>query len=160
MVSLAGVVSQDLFRGSVRGFRWAAVLSAVVPLGVALATDSLALAGSVGTVFAFTASTICPLLLLGIWWRGLTDAGAIAGMVTGAVLCGGAVMLAAFAGNALGRFEELLAQPAAWSVPVAFVVTIAVSKLTASRRPLTVARVMARLHSPEHHHPAPRTVGR
>ena len=81
-------------------------------------------------------------------------------MVTGAVLCGAAVMLAAFAGNALGRFEELLAQPAAWSVPVAFVVTIAVSKLTASRRPLTVARVMARLHSPEHHHPAPRTVGR
>jgi cation/acetate symporter len=160
VVSLAGVVSQDLFRGSVRGFRWAAVLSAVVPLGVALATDSLALAGSVGTVFAFTASTICPMLLLGIWWRGLTDAGAIAGMVTGAVLCGAAVMLAAFAGSALGRFEELLAQPAAWSVPVAFVVTIAVSKLTASRRPLTVARVMARLHSPEHHHPAPRSVGR
>jgi cation/acetate symporter len=91
VVSLAGVVSQDLFRGSVRGFRWGAVLSAMVPLAVALSTDSLALAGSVGTVFAFTASTICPLLLLGIWWRGLTDAGAIAGMLTGAALSGGAI---------------------------------------------------------------------
>ena len=63
--------------------------AAVVPFGVAMVTDSLALAGSVGLVFAFTASTICPLLLLGIWWRGLTDAGAVAGMLTGGVLCGG-----------------------------------------------------------------------
>ncbi len=84
VVSLAGVISQDLFGGSVQGFRRAAVISAVVPLGIASMTGSLALAGSVGMVFAFTASTICPVLLLGIWWRGLTDAGAIAGMVTGA----------------------------------------------------------------------------
>ena len=80
VVSLAGVISQDVLGGSVRGFRLAAVISAVVPLGFAFMTDSLALAGSVGLVFAFTASTVCPVLLLGIWWRGLTDAGAIAGM--------------------------------------------------------------------------------
>ena len=98
VVSLAGVISQDLFGGSVQGFRRAAVISAVVPLGIASMTGSLALAGSVGMVFAFTASTICPVLLLGIWWRGLTDAGAIAGMVTGAVLCGGAMVAGASAG--------------------------------------------------------------
>ena len=78
VVSLAGVISQDVFGGSVRGFRLAALISALVPLGIASMTESLALAGSVGLVFAFTASTICPVLLLGIWWRGLTDAGAIA----------------------------------------------------------------------------------
>lgn len=149
VVSLAGVVSQDLFRGSVRGFRWAAVLSALVPLAVALSTDSLALAGSVGTVFAFTASTICPLLLLGIWWRGLTATGAIAGMLTGAALCGGAILTAATVGSALGPFRELLEQPAAWSVPAAFLATIAVSRTTAARRPATVSRMMARLHAPE-----------
>ena len=98
VVSLAGVISQDLFGGSVQGFRRAAVISAVVPLGIASMTGSLALAGSVGMVFAFTASTICPVLLLGIWWRGLTDAGAIAGMVTGAVLCGGAMVAGAVLG--------------------------------------------------------------
>ncbi|EMY32548.1 symporter [Arthrobacter crystallopoietes BAB-32] len=159
VVSLAGVVSQDLFRGSVRGFRWAAVLSAVVPLAVALGTDSLALAGSIGTVFAFTASTICPMLLLGIWWRGLTAAGAIAGMVAGALACGAAVISAAAAGAALGPFAELLAHPAAWSVPTAFAVTIAVSKLTAARRPATVSRVMARLHTPEPVHAGWRPAG-
>ena len=100
VVSLAGVISQDVLGGSVRGFRLAAVISAVVPLGIASMTDSLALAGSVGLVFAFTASTICPVLLLGIWWRGLTDAGAIAGMLTGAVLCGGAMVAGAVLGAA------------------------------------------------------------
>ena len=73
-----------------QGFRLAAVISAVVPLGLASMTGSLALADSVGLAFAVAASTFCPLLVLGIWWRGLTDAGAIAGMATGAVLCGGA----------------------------------------------------------------------
>lgn len=149
VVSLAGVVSQDLFRGSVSGFRWAAVLSALVPLAVALSTESLALAGTVGTVFAFTASTICPLLLLGIWWRGLTAAGAIAGMLTGAALCGGAILLAAILGGSLGPFRELLEAPAAWSVPAAFLTTIAVSRATAARRPVSASRMMARLHAPE-----------
>ena len=83
VVSLAGVISQDVLGGSVRGFP-----AGGGPLGRRTAgdrrmTQSLALAGSVGLVFAFTASTICPVLLLGIWWRGLTDVGAIAGMVTG-----------------------------------------------------------------------------
>lgn len=166
VVSLAGVVSQDLLQGSVRGFRLAAVLSAVVPLAVALMTDSLALAGSVGMVFAFTASTLCPLLLLGIWWRGLTAAGAVCGMLTGAVLCGGAMLASAVLGPEIGLelgagtgaapagqavLADWLAQPAAWTVPAAFLVTILVSKATAKQRPASVARILARLHTPERH---------
>jgi cation/acetate symporter len=110
-------------------------------------TDSLALAGSVGLVFAFTASTICPVLLLGIWWRGLTDAGAIAGMVTGGLLCGGAMV----AGTVLGvaGTPPWLAQPAAWTVPAAFTVMVLTSRATRSRVPRTITRVMTRLHTPE-----------
>ncbi|MDD1478214.1 sodium/solute symporter [Arthrobacter sp. H16F315] len=147
VVSLAGVISQDLFGGSVKGFRRAAVLSAVVPLGIASMTGSLALAGSVGLVFAFTASTLCPVLLLGIWWRGLTDAGAIAGMTAGSVLCGGAMV----AGSVLGArgTPDWLAQPAAWTVPAAFAVIIMVSRATRNRVPRTVTRLMTRLHTPE-----------
>jgi cation/acetate symporter len=146
VVSLAGVISQDILGGSVRGFRLAAVISAVVPLGFALATDSLALAGSVGLVFAFTASTVCPVLLLGIWWRGLTDAGAVAGMVTGGVLCGGAMV----AGSVMGAGTPFwLAQPAAWTVPAAFAVMVLASRATKQRVPRTLARVMTRLHTPE-----------
>jgi len=147
VVSLAGVISQDVFGGSVRGFRLAALISALVPLGIASMTESLALAGSVGLVFAFTASTICPVLLLGIWWRGLTDAGAIAGMATGGVLCGSAMV----AGSVLGAAQtpSWLGQPAAWTVPAAFAVTVLVSRATRGRVPRTMTRLMTRLHTPE-----------
>ncbi|WP_120519680.1 cation acetate symporter [Arthrobacter celericrescens] len=147
VVSLAGVISQDLLGGSVRGFRIGALLAAVVPMAFALVTDSLGLAGSVGLVFAFTASTICPVLLLGIWWRGLSDAGAIAGMLTGAVLCGGAMVAGTLLGGATA--PGWLAQPAAWTVPAAFAVMVLVSLATKERIPGSVARVMTRLHVPE-----------
>ncbi|GAB2708272.1 sodium/solute symporter [Arthrobacter bambusae] len=146
VVSLAGVISQDLLGGSVRGFRVAALLAAVVPLVFAFTTDSMALAGSVGLVFAFTASTICPVLLLGIWWRGLSDTGAIAGMLTGAVLCGGALVSGTIIGSAAPGW---LAQPAAWTVPAAFAVMVLVSRATKHRVPGTVTRLMTRLHVPE-----------
>ncbi|MEZ2391130.1 cation acetate symporter [bacterium RCC_150] len=147
VVSLAGVISQDLLGGSVRGFRIAALLAAVVPLAFAFTTDSMALAGSVGLVFAFTASTICPVLLLGIWWRGLSDAGAIAGMVTGAFLCGGSLLASTAMGSATA--PAWLAQPAAWTVPAAFAATVFVSRGTKHRVPGNVARLMTRLHVPE-----------
>jgi Na+(H+)/acetate symporter ActP len=146
VVSLAGVISQDVLGGGIRGFRLAAVVSAIVPLGFAVTTDSMALAGSVGLVFAFTASTVCPVLLLGIWWRGLTDTGAIAGMVTGAVLCGGAMVCGAVLGAGTPFW---LAQPAAWTVPAAFAVMVFVSRQTKDRIPKTMTRVMTRLHTPE-----------
>ncbi len=149
VVSLAGVVSQEFFSGSVRGFRRAAVISAAIPLVFALLTDTQALAGSVGSVFAFTASTICPLLLLGIWWTGLTDVGAVAGMLTGAVLCGGAILSAALLGSEAAAEFAWLQQPALWTVPAAFLVTVLASKATRNRRPPGTSRVLARLHSPE-----------
>ena len=44
VVSLAGVISQDVLGAGVNGFRLAAVISAVVPLGFAFMTVSFALA--------------------------------------------------------------------------------------------------------------------
>ena len=43
----------------------------------------------VGWAFALAASTFCPLLLLGIWWAGLTARGAAAGLVVGATTASG-----------------------------------------------------------------------
>lgn len=149
LVSSAGVISQDVFDGGVLGFRTGALLSAVIPFVLALMTESLGLAGSVGLVFAFTASTIAPLLLLGIWWRGLTDAGAVAGMAVGGSLCGTAILAAAMLDLPGGIAGELLAQPAAWTVPVAFAVMVVVSRLTPARRPSAVSAFLTRLHMPE-----------
>ena len=144
VVSLAGVISQELFGGSVRGFRIAAIGSVSVPLIVAGITETAGLAGSVGLVFAFTASTLCPTLVLGIWWRGLTARGAIAGMATGAVACGSAILI-----GPLMPGWPLLEQPAAWTVPLATLVMVLVSRADRRRIPRGVDRTLALLHLPE-----------
>lgn len=149
VVSLAGVISQDLLGGSVRGFRIAAIVSTVVPLAVALATESAGLAGSVGLVFAFTASTLCPMLVLGIWWRGLTARGAISGMLSGAALSGAAILGGGALGAAVPALRPFLEQPAAWTVPIAVVVTIVVSRLDRRGAPTGTDAYLSRLHVPE-----------
>ena len=143
VVSLAGVVSQELFAGSVRGFRIAAVLSVIAPLVIAAVTESAGLAGSVGLVFAFTASTLCPALLLGIWWRGLTASGTVAGMLAGAVACGTAILLGPFLRDA-GVASALVEQPAAWTVTM-----VLVSRVDRRGAPRGADRFLARLHLPE-----------
>ncbi|REE99400.1 cation acetate symporter [Thermomonospora umbrina] len=148
-VSVAGVIGQDILNGGVRSFRVATLLALFVPLGLALAARALAVADVVGLAFAVAASTFCPLLVLGIWWRRLTVAGAFAGLVAGGGLAGTAVAWTIVAGPPRGAAGALLAQPAAWTVPVAFAVMIGVSLLTPRSVPAGVARTMVRLHAPE-----------
>ncbi|WP_289008921.1 cation acetate symporter [uncultured Thermomonospora sp.] len=148
-VSVAGVIAQDILHGGVRSFRAATLLALFVPLGLALAARALAVADVVGLAFAVAASTFCPLLVLGIWWRRLTVAGALAGLVAGGGLAGTAVVWTILGGPPSGLAGALLAQPAAWTVPVAFAVMIMVSLLTPRSIPPGVARTMVRLHTPE-----------
>ncbi|SEG59209.1 Sodium:solute symporter family protein [Thermomonospora echinospora] len=148
-VSVAGVIGQDILHGGVRSFRAATLLALFVPLGLALAARALAVADVVGLAFALAASTFCPLLVLGIWWRRLTVAGALAGLVVGGGLAGTAVVCTILGGPPGGLAGALLAQPAAWTVPAAFAVMIGVSLLTPRSTPAGVARTMVRLHTPE-----------
>jgi Na+(H+)/acetate symporter ActP len=149
-VSVAGVLSQDVLRGQVRDFRIATFLAVVIPLFLALAASSLAVADVVGLAFAVAASSFCPLLVLGIWWRRLTWVGAAAGLVAGGGLAIAAVATTiARGGIGNGWIGALLAQPAAWTVPIAFAVMIAVSLATPSRVAPNVGRTMVRLHAPE-----------
>ena len=74
-------------------------------------------ARTVGLAFAVAASTFCPLLLLGIWWRGLTAAGAVAGLLVGGIGSGCAVGWTLLTSATTGWAAVLLGQPAAWSVP-------------------------------------------
>ena len=48
-----------------------------------------------------------------------------------------------------GWFAALVAQPAAWAVPLAFATMVVVSRLTRHRLPVHVSRFMVRLHTPE-----------
>ncbi|MGH3471003.1 MAG: cation acetate symporter [Nocardioidaceae bacterium] len=152
-VSVAGVISQDLlskYVDGVRAFRLASVMAAVISLGFALASAGLAVANAVELAFAVAASTFCPLLLLGIWWRRLTAVGAITGLVVGGTLSGGAVIATLLGVTAHGWLGALLAQPAAWTVPITFGLMIGVSLATTSSSPIDVTKIMVRLHTPEH----------
>jgi cation/acetate symporter len=95
------------------------------------------------------ASTFCPLLVLGIWWRRLTAIGAICGLLVGGALSGFAVIDTLLQSERHGWWEVLLAQPAAWTVPSAFATMVMVSLATQRRLPANVTRTMVRLHAPE-----------
>ena len=136
----------ELASGSFRG---ATVVAVLVPFGLSLLGERLAVADVVGLAFAVAASSFCPLLVLGIWWRRLTPIGAIAGLLTGGGLAGLAVVITLVAGRGDGWSGALLAQPAAWTVPIAFAVMIVVSLRTPTRVPSGVARTMVALHAPE-----------
>jgi Na+(H+)/acetate symporter ActP len=150
LVSVAGVLSTDVLRRRrVRDFRVATVLAGSVPLGLALGVDRLDFSEAVALVFAVAASTFCPLLLLGIWWRGLTDRGAVAGVLAGGVLSAGAVVASLAGAGGEGALGVLLYRPAIVSVPVAFLTMVLVSLRTAARRPADADQLLLRLHAPE-----------
>ncbi|RFU82975.1 cation acetate symporter [Streptomyces triticagri] len=149
-MAVAGVLSQDVLpsRG-VRHFRLATALAMVVPLAGALLVTGVPVADAVGMAFAVSASSFCPLLVLGIWWRGLTPPGALAGLLLG----GGSALVAVtltvtgLAGD--GWLHTLLAWPAVWSVPVGFLAMVLGSLATRSSVPPHTSATMTRLHLPE-----------
>ncbi len=153
LVSFAGAVSTDLLGGRVRDFRWAALAGGVIPIPLALAASSFELSRGVGLVFAVAASTLCPLLVLGIWWRGLTAAGAVAGLTVGAVSTAAATLLAVTGWvdeDVLGGWPAVVVgYPAAVTVPLAFSTMVAVSRFTRTSVPADVSRIFARMHLPE-----------
>lgn len=153
LISIAGAASTDLLRGRVRDFRIAAVAGGLLPVPLALAAASFELSRGVGLVFAVAASTLCPLLVLGIWWRGLTPAGAIAGLAVGAASSATAGLLAVtrwVGEDVLGGWPAVvLGYPAAVTVPLAFGTMVLVSRLNPAAVPENVSRVFARMHLPE-----------
>ncbi|GAA4544670.1 cation acetate symporter [Pseudonocardia xishanensis] len=149
VVSLAGVLFTDVLRGRLRDFRLAALVSAVVPIAPALAVTRLDLALTVPLVFAVAAATFCPLLVLGVWWRGLTPAGASAGLLVGAVLSCVGVGFTLVGQVPEGSLGVLLLRPAAVAVPAAFLTMVLVSRVTRAEVPLDVDRTLLQLHAPE-----------
>ena len=101
----------------------------------------------VTSAFAVAASTFCPLLVLGIWWRRLTARGALVGMVVGLVSSAGVMAAGLVAGLDPGVPALLLAQPAVWSVPLAFTTMVVVS--LRGTPPAGAASAMLRLHLDE-----------
>jgi len=153
LTSVAGVVFTDVLHagrtGSVRDFRVATVLAASVPVLLSLYVSNMDVSRVVGLAFAVAASSFCPLLVLGIWWRRLTDVGAVAGVVAGGGASMAAVLITVLGPPLDGWVADAVGQPAAWTVPLAFLVMITGSLLTSRRVPRDVGATMLRLHAPE-----------
>ncbi|MFJ3945598.1 sodium/solute symporter [Streptomyces griseoaurantiacus] len=151
-MAVAGVLTQDVLpsRG-VRHFRLGTLLAMAVPLGASVLVGGLPVADAVGLAFAVSASSFCPLLVLGIWWRRLTPPGAAAGMVVGGGSAFAAVTatMAGYPGTGTGTLHALLAWPALWSVPLGFLTMVLVSLATPGRVPAGTAAILARFHLPE-----------
>ncbi|MFE2729092.1 cation acetate symporter [Kitasatospora sp. NPDC059327] len=148
--SVAGVLSQDVLPSAgVRSFRLATVLAMAVPCGVSVVASHVPVADAVALPFAVAASSFCPLLVLGIWWRRLTPPGAAAGLLAG----GGSALAAVLVSRAgiapTGWVDAVLAWPAVWSVPLGFLTMVLVSLATPRHAPAGAAAILARLHLPE-----------
>ncbi len=149
LVSVAGALSHDVLNGGVRTFRLCALIAGAVATAMALPASRFALGLLVGWAFAIAASSFCPLIVLGIWWRRLTWIGAFTGLVTGGGACCLAIAATMLGAANKGWGAVLLGQPAIWTVPLAFGVMIVVSLTTPQQVPGNVEQVLLRMHLPE-----------
>ena len=149
--SIASTLSQDLLRrklSGVAGFRVGVVLTVLVPFALVSFARNFNLAEMIVMAMAVGAATFAPVLVLGIWWRGLSVPGAITGMLVGGITSTAAVLTALFR-SLPADLQPYISSPAAWSVPLSFVVTIVVSLMTQHRRPANASVILGRLHTPE-----------
>ncbi|MEW6158826.1 MAG: cation acetate symporter [Verrucomicrobiota bacterium] len=169
LVSMTGALAHDVYgrmlrpqstpEERLRAFRWAAVIIGVIAILLGTQVEQLQINFMVGQAFAIAAASYFPLLFMSTWWRGMTMKGAATGMLGGGLAALGCttltnlsdlkkIDLAAFwAENPLLRI--LCEQPAIWTVPLAIVLMVVVSKLTQREVPADIRMKMLVLHAPE-----------
>jgi cation/acetate symporter len=147
LLAVSGAVAHDLVPTTLRRLRLTPLVAAAAIALLALPAARIDVGALVTSAFAVAASTFCPLLVLGIWWRRLTARGALVGMAVGLVSSAGVMAAGLIAGLDPGVPALLLSQPALWSVPLAFTTMVVVS-LRGSPPP-GAASAMLRLHLDE-----------
>jgi cation/acetate symporter len=128
----------------------AVVGTAAVAAAVALRLDPTSLSAlfpsAVATMvtwaFAVAGSALTPVIVLSIWWRGMTAAGAVAGMAVGGVLAVILFLVALLQPD--WTLAGLLLTPSPVAAPCAVVAAVAVSRRTLT--PAGLTQLWARLH--------------
>ncbi len=149
LIAMSGALSHDVLRAGPTAFRWSALAVGAVATAGGLAASGYAISVLVGWAFAVAASSFGPLLVLGIWWRGLTRHGAMAGLLLGGGSASAAVLVTMAGVGHRGWAAVLLGTPALWSVPLAFATMIIGSRLTPGAVPADVTSRLLALHLPE-----------
>jgi cation/acetate symporter len=164
LVSVSGGFAHDIYGRILRpnaspesrllAFKIAAAFSAMIAVGLGLLVENFDINMLVGWAFAIGASTYFPLLLLGAWFRDLTKAGAVAGMLGGGAGAVGSVVFSMLVDKGIVAaptplLGTLTSQPAIWTVPLALGLMFFVSAATKSMVPADARLKMLRLHAPE-----------
>ncbi|MGH3949757.1 MAG: cation acetate symporter [Pseudonocardiaceae bacterium] len=147
LLAVSGAIAHDLAPGGLGRLRITVLVSAAAVVLLALPAAHLAAGVLVTWAFTVAASTFSPLLVLGIWWPKLTARGAIIGVLAGLVASSGGIGLALFGPPLDGWQAILVAQPAPWSVPLAFTTMVLVS--LRGRPPAWAMTAMLHLHLDE-----------
>ena len=167
LISLAGALGHDVYGRWLRpeatglqrnrAFRFGAVVAGAAAALLGLLVENFDISVLVGWAFAIAASSFFPLLVLGIWWRGLTTAGAALGTAVGGIAATLAIVTTMLAAASPPLTEllthhsalaVLLAQPAILTLPIAFSVMVGFSLLW-PHPPSGVATKMVQLHIPD-----------
>jgi cation/acetate symporter len=150
LLVVSGAIAHDLMPGGLRRLRITVFVAAAVMVLLALPSTRIDAGVLVTWGFTVAASTFCPLLVLGIWWPRLTAAGAISGVLAGLLSTSGSIITALAGPDLDGWLSILVAQPAPWTVPLAFAIMVVVS--LRGRPPTWSRAAMLRLHLDEEHH--------
>jgi cation/acetate symporter len=138
LLTISNAISHDLYykiinpQASVSTRVWISkILLVIIALGAATFAAFVKLpviANTVAWAFSYAASSIFPALVLGIWWRRTTAAGAVAGMIVGLVIS----VYYSFAhfNGAADWFGIDNRSAGLFGIPAAFLVTIIVSLVT------------------------------
>ncbi|MPY99690.1 MAG: cation acetate symporter [Actinophytocola sp.] len=147
LLAASGAVAHDLAPAGLGRLRVTVVALASVVVCLALFAKHLDAGVLVTWAFTVAASTFSPMLVLGIWWPRLTAAGAVSGVLAGLLASSGAIAVTLFGPGISGWQAILLAQPAPWTVPLAFLTMVLVS--LRGRPPAWSMPAMLRLHLAE-----------
>ncbi|NKZ06227.1 cation acetate symporter [Actinomadura latina] len=148
-VAIGGTLSQCAHRTGAAAFRAGVAVALAAPLVLLPGIGPQGASDLVTMALGVSACSLCPLLVLGIWWRGLTAAGAAAGLLAGGGLAVSAGVARLLRAAPTGWAAALLAEPALLIAPGAFAAMVAVSLLTRRRVPNHADRALRRLHLPE-----------
>ncbi|RCV55281.1 sodium:solute symporter family transporter [Marinitenerispora sediminis] len=149
--ALGGTISQCVLGGGTRMFRLGVLMAIGVPLAALLMLPGLADVSLVPLVllaFRISAVTVAPVLLLGVWWRRLTDVGAAAGLLVGMAGVAAGVVVPLTGLDPATEPGRLLAMPTLLLAPLVFAVMVVVSRLSARRVPEDADAMLGRMHLP------------
>lgn len=152
-IASSGALAHDLYgtftkkeltqRQRVLAGKVAIVILAVIYGALGLLVKDASIGHLVALAFTVAASTFTPIFILGIWWRGMTEKGAIAGLIVGLVVS----MWMIFLPSTVPAFLTFKI-PGIVTVPVGFLTVIIVSMID-RKVPADVNEFMVKVHSKE-----------